>query len=434
MNVSSLPAASANCGWLDDLTELQPIPRVTGRVTAPFVILGAGFTGLSAARRLAEHFPGRQIVLVDALGIGTGTSARSSGFVVSLGHFDRDWKSNNNTRLHRLGCAGIRLLKRHVDDYQIRCDWNEQGRLIGAKSRWAARTLDKICRVLDELGSPWEKLAGEAIADITGMTGYRAAIRQGDSVLVQPAALLRGLATNLPTNVQIYEKSPVERIRMGRSAQLVCPDGCIEAGTLLVTVNAYIGALGLATHKVFPVRTFASLARPAKVDSCSRRFGNQFWGITSAERIGSSLRRLPGDRIMIRNTATYGYKARNTPRELERVATVHAKTLEKRFPETGSLRIHKTWGGVIGVTANGWGVFGKLTRNIWAVAGHNGHGIAHGAIAGQLLADLVAGKENPLLDDIQNLPSPAWVPRGPLRRAGVGATISFLNWRGRKEI
>ena len=75
------------------------------------------------------------------------------------------------------------------------------------------------------------------IAEITGMPGYRAAIRQGDSVLVQPAALLRGLSINLPSNVQIYENSPVKRIRTERSVQLDCPEGRIVAGTLLVTAG-----------------------------------------------------------------------------------------------------------------------------------------------------------------------------------------------------
>ena len=431
MNVACWPVKTDSCGWLDDSTVRKPFESIKGSISAPYAVVGSGFTGLSAARQLAERLPDQRIVLIDAAEIGDGASSRNCGFVVPIGHFEGDWRSHHNERLYRLGLAGIRELGRLVDRFQIKCDWNESGRLIVARSRFAMQSLTHKKRVLQQLGAPVEEFSGLQIEQITGLQGYCAAIRQADSVLVNPAALVRGLAENLPPNVSVFERSPVRRIQPGESFQLECEEGSIETANVLLTTNGHLGSFGFAKNRVFPMRTFASIAkRPA--GKCPMGSGN--WGITSSERIGSSLRRLAGNRILIRNTACYGYRARDPQDELNRVAKIHARTLERRFSRSGPWSVEKTWGGVISVSANGAGYFGQLQPGIWAVAGHNGHGIAHGTIAGQLLADMAIGRRSALLSDIQNLPAPSWIPRGWPLQAGVSAAVRYLTWRGRHEI
>ncbi len=438
MNVASLPTETAAGGWHDErhTKKKHRLNRFSGFMAVPWVVVGGGFSGLAAARRLAEHYPGEQIVLVDALEIGQGSSGRNCGFVLPIGHFEGDWESDHNARLYRLGTAGIDALRRLVDRHQIDCDWDETGRLIGARGRFALRSLQHKRKVLTRLGAPWEDLPVHRLTEITGLQGYLAAIRQADSVLVQPAALVRGLYDSLPANVQVFEQSPVLQFDRARGSvrRLRCPHGQIETEKVLLTTGGHVNSFGLARIRVFPMRTFASLAQLPAAGVAGGRFGSGNWGLTSARRIGSSLRRLPGDRILIRNSAAYGIRAGDPQRELQCVAKIHGRTLRNRFPNAGTWEIQRTWSGVISVSANGAGWFGQMDRNVWAIAGHNGHGIAHGTIAGQLLADLAVGHGGSLLEDIQKLPTPAWIPGGPLLRAGVAATIGYLNCRGRHEI
>ena len=81
-----LPKDDHSCGWYQALPEAAPVTRLKGVQQADYAVLGAGFAGLAAARRLAEHHPNARIVLVDAQRAAEGASGRNSGFVIDLPH------------------------------------------------------------------------------------------------------------------------------------------------------------------------------------------------------------------------------------------------------------------------------------------------------------------------------------------------------------
>ncbi|MGI9518329.1 MAG: NAD(P)/FAD-dependent oxidoreductase [Pirellulaceae bacterium] len=430
MNAICLPEESTICGWQTNLRRSDDRVVLTGGRTARFVVIGAGFTGLAAARRLAELFPQESICLIDALGVGDGAAGRNCGFVVPIAHF-RDENDSADQRLYRLGLAGLHKLEQLVGRFGIPCDWQNCGRLIAARGRFALRNLSHQQRALDQLGAPNELLDGEQVNEMTGMSGYRRAVCQRDAVLVNPKALVTGLAAHLPENVQLFEQTPVHRLGTGRHVKVECAHGCIRAEHVLLTTNGWLASQGLQCGRVFPMRTFASFAEV--LDDAALPGTKIQWGLTSSLRIGSSLRRLSASRVLIRNTAMFGTNSGDPKRELNRVAAFHQRCLGERFPGFGSWKISNTWSGVLGVTANGAGFFGQADKNIWAAAGHNGHGIAQGTIAGRLLADLVSGRANSLLNDMQSLPQAQRVPTGSLLRAGVALSVGYLNFRGRKE-
>lgn len=431
MNVICLPEESSICGWQTNLRRSDDRVALTGSRTARFVVIGAGFTGLAAARRLAELFPQESICLIDALRVGDGAAGRNCGFVVPIASFRRDKKHHEDQRLYRLGLGGLHELKQLVVRFGIPCDWQNCGRLIAARGRFGLRALSHQQRVFDQLGAPVDLLDGEQINEMTGMSGYRRAVRQKDAALVNPKALVTGLAEHLPDNVQVFEKTPVHRLGPGKHVEVECPQGSIRAEHVLLTTNGWLPSLGLPCGRVFPMRTFASLADVP--EDLAVPGTKAQWGLTSSLRVGSSLRRLSANRMLIRNTAMFGTKAGDLQRELNRVAAFHHRCLAERFPGIGLWKISNTWSGVLGVTANGSGFFGRADKNIWVAAGHNGHGIAQGTIAGRLLADLVSGRASSLLDDMQSLPRAQRVPTGPLLRAAVALAVGLLNFRGRQE-
>jgi len=89
-----LPNNAATNGWYNVLPNPAPVRQLSGTIRVPYVVLGAGVTGLSAARQLATHLPEEQIVLIEAERVGSGTSGRNSGFVLdSFFHGDEPLKN-----------------------------------------------------------------------------------------------------------------------------------------------------------------------------------------------------------------------------------------------------------------------------------------------------------------------------------------------------
>lgn len=421
--------------WLDDTPDRKAFPQLSESEAADWLIIGAGFTGVAAARTLAQHRPDDRILLVDAGLAGEGSGSLSSGFLVSAGQFNGG-KMKENCLLYQLGSVGLQSLRQQVKDNSIPCDWNESGRLIGARGESGQRSIKLIERVLNQIGSPYSWVHPDELELATGMEGYIAAIRQHESVLVNPALLLRGLIESLPENVEVFENSEVLKLAKNGTTRGVLEHGEVTARKVLVTNNAFALRLGLGRNRLIPMRTFVSVASVKGESAASLQLGNEHgWGITSPERVGSSLRRV-GDRLMIRNSAFHGFNFEEPEKlryELIRISQQQLDSIQARFPQQ-EFQIENTWSGVIGVTANAGQIFRDLGNDTYVSAGYNGHGIAQGTVSGELLAEMALGHQSKLISDIQQIKGPNWIPSGPFLPPSVNAYAQYLCWRFRDEI
>jgi len=346
MNVQQAPTFERN-SWLDNVGEgeLPTFDRVEDDLAVDWLIVGAGFTGAAAARQIALAKPDDSVLVIDAGEILDGSSSRSSGFVVPIGHFYHP-KSDENRKLYQLGGEGIAWLRELANQHEIECGWNDAGRLIGARCEAGLKSLEMIRRSLEVLGSPIAEFSAEQIHQHTGMVGYRAAIQQTESVMVNPAMLLRGLIESLPSNVTVMANSKVasvideDGVRLSNGAR-------IKAGKTILAVNAFANQLGVGRNRVFPMRTFVSVLEvPVAVGQ------DPAWGITSSERVGSSIRRV-GNRLFIRNTAEFGLEAGTSEAELRKIAELQLCKLQDRFEGVADLHVENIWSGPISITANG---------------------------------------------------------------------------------
>jgi glycine/D-amino acid oxidase-like deaminating enzyme len=417
--------------WINGVTLSSSMREFKGDRKAQFVVVGAGFSGVSSARRLAHLYPNEQIILLEAGGKTDGSSSRSSGFIVSLGQFERA-SSVANKRFYEHGVRAIRDLKEIVAKFEIDCDWLDGGRVVAARGELGNRSLGRMENVLLKIDSPFVKLDGNEIKSRTGMSGYRAGIQQLESVMVNPAKLLDGLRSTLPKNVELYHNSPVLSVSRltGGGHLLKLEKGVVKCQKALVTSNAFCLKMGYGLHRVFPMRTFVSVA------NFDRKVGvgdDENWGLTSPERVGSSLRRV-GNRVFIRNSAHYGFEARgNSKDQLSAISEFQSTAIERRFPNS-KVEIENTWSGVIGITANGGQIFKQVEKGIYLSTGYNGHGIAQGTTSGKLLADLAGGVDSKELREMISVKKPSWIPAGLVLRAGVFSYCKFLERRYRDEI
>jgi glycine/D-amino acid oxidase-like deaminating enzyme len=434
MRARQRPADDEACGWLALLPAAPPPRRLRGDVRADCAVVGAGFTGLAAARRLAELRPDSRVVVLEAQRVASGASGRNSGFAVDVGHHDRRLGLAGNRRLTRLARAGIEQLRRLVRRHGIACDWTERGRLHGAVGDAGMRSLETFRTGLEAMDEPFEWLDRAAMTAVTGTSHYRAGVRTPGSVMIQPAALVRGLAATLPGNVELFEHTPVRAIRRGPAFRIDTDAGAVLASRLVLATNGYTPALGFLRRQVFPMFTFASLTRALTPEELATLGGDAEWGLVSEARMGTTVRRTRDGRILIRNTALYPRRLEITERLRAGVGEAHGRAFRARFPMLAGVPLEHTWAGVMGMSMNGMQFFGRVDRDLFAAAGYNGVGVAMGTISGTLLADLALGADSPLLADMQMLPGPAWIPPEPLLGVGVRATLARLESREKEEM
>jgi glycine/D-amino acid oxidase-like deaminating enzyme len=431
--VRHLPQDDSDCGWIAALPPLPPARRLAGEQSADCAVVGAGFTGLAVARRLAELRPSWRIAVVDAQRAGFGASARSSGFVVDLAHFIARMDFAASRRYVGLCRLGIAQLREAARAHAIACDWDEAGWLHVAAGEAAARDLPGLRAWLDRLGEPYSWLERGELAALLGTPFYRVGVRLPGSVLVQPAALVRGLAGSLPGNVDLFEESPVRTISRGRTRgragrfEIQAEGGRISADRLFVAANGYSPALGVLRDRVFPLLTFGSMTRPLTPDEQQALGGEREWGLLAEDPMGSTLRRTRDQRILVRNTVRYDPRFAAGRAFRERVRTVHRRSFLARFPGLAAVDFAHTWGGVMGASPNRGHSFGEVEKNLFTAAGYTGAGIAMGTTAGRLLADLALGEDSAELSDMLALPAPAWLPPQPFLEIGARWRVARLN-------
>lgn len=431
-----MPPADDRSGWSALLPpRTDPPRRLTEDGEADAVVIGAGFTGLAAARRLAELRPGWRVVVLEASRAGGGATGRSSGFLVDVTFFTTTLDEASAESYVRLSRAGIEALRKRTLEGGIDCDWDDAGWIHAAAGEPGLADLATLRRWLDDRGEPYTWLDGPAMGDTLGTPFYRAGIRLPGRPLVQPSALARGLAAGLPRSVELYERSPVLGMeassgRGGRGSstwRLAVGGATLTAPRVLLATNGYTPSLGFLGGRVFPLLTFGSLTRPLTAGEAAALGGEPRWGVLAQDPMGSSLRRTGDGRLLVRNTVAFSRSLDARPAEVERAREAHRDALARRFPALGDVELEHTWTGVMGATPSRRFFFGRVVDGLWATAGFTGAGIAQGTIAGALLADLACGEDSRELRDLLALPAPGRLPPRPFQDLGIRWRVARMN-------
>lgn len=437
-----LPHDDATNGWSAILPPRTPRAALQGDVAADWLVLGAGFAGLAAARRLAELRPHAHIVVVDAGTVGNNASGRNSGFAIDVPHNIGSSLEELRQAAHyqALLTAGMNDLEGLVAQYRIDCQWRRAGKYHCAVSPAAERTLQHHVDELRALGAPHELLDRNALAARLGTRYFAAGLYTPGTVLLNPAALCRGLADALPANVTLHEQTPVQRLDLsGGKVVTHTPDGSVRAPQLLLAANGFAQQLGLSGSawgaETFPLVTFGSLTAPLTPKQRSRLGAPEGWGVTPASAVtGATLRYTDDHRILVRQGFEYAPHFRVSPAVRERVRREHAAVFAARFPQLGDVALEHFWEGSIAITRNGAPRWGRLAPQVHGVAGCNGAGVVKFTALGALAADLALGQDHPLLAHALALGGPTRMPPEPFMGLGVRAYIAREKWLGRAEV
>ncbi|QXI25619.1 NAD(P)/FAD-dependent oxidoreductase [Pseudomonas vanderleydeniana] len=435
--VTSLPADDRSCGWYH-LSKGRPIrPAHQGHTSARWVIVGAGFAGLAAARQLAAHFPSEQILLVEGQEVGFGTSGRNAGFAIDLPHDigadDYIGDIDIAKTVLKLNLSGQTYLKELVERFDIDCQMKHCGKYQAAVEPRGIAILEAYRRGLDKLGQPYEMIDADALPEHIGTSFYRKALFTPGTSLIQPSALVKGLADSLPANVTLYENTPISAVEYGDKTVLKHAHGSITADKLILTTNAFGMSFGFLKGRMLPVFTYASLTRPMTAQEQARLGGKPFWGVIPADPFGTTVRRTPDNRLLIRNSFSFNPDGRAKDKYLERFAPRHRQSFERRFPMLTGMNFEYTWGGALALSRNHEGFFGELRPNVYGSLCCNGLGVTRGTATGKLLADWLAGERSDLIDFVLKSAGPCANPPEPLLSLGVNFNLALGQYRAGRE-
>ena len=437
MKITRLPDNDKNNAWNTILPSREPHAQLAGGINADWLVIGAGYAGLAAARRLSANRPDEKIVIVDAGVCGENASGRNSGFAIDLPHT----VSSNLDQLDgahrymRLARAGIAELETRVREQKIKCDWSRDGKYHAAVTEEGVNAmLSPFASELDKLNEPYEWIEADILAQRLGTSHFLRAIYTPGCVLMNPAALVRGLADTLPDNVRLYENSPVIEIEYANGIQAQTPEGKIRAPKMIIAANGFSDQFGFAQKKFIHLALAASLTRPLSEKEQDAYAVKNPWGLTPANGFGGITMRYTNDRrILIRQDihVAMGQKF-HTGKTIE-IGRQHKRLFDDRFPMLTDVTMENSWVGFICMSRNGAPQFGEVAPNIWMAACQNGIGVTKGTIGGLLTADLACGRDNALIDDMLSLGTPVTIPARPLVEIGARFKLGWEVWNNRKE-
>src|SRR5215471_10872999 len=212
-------------GWYATSGAELPLVPHEGESACECLVVGGGWMGLHAARRYAELRPDARVVLVDAGRIGNNASGRCMGFAIDLAHnprkqdFVEDIQGNREELQTNL--EGIEYLRSAVEELEVECDWDPQGKYHSAATQHGVQDLVKFSQALDRMGQSYDWVERSEIQALTGSKHYIRALHHPGTVLLQPAKYLKNATRLLPKNTTLHENTPVTAAQFGKSGHVL---------------------------------------------------------------------------------------------------------------------------------------------------------------------------------------------------------------------
>lgn len=367
---------------------------LTSTLHADAVVVGAGYTGLSAALYLAQR--GARVVVLEAQEVGFGGSGRNVGLVnagmwVMPSALPGELGETRGTRLlNQLGNAPslvFELIERHGMD----CEPQRSGTLHCAPDAAGLRDLHERARQWQALGAPVRVLSQAETAQKTGTEAYLGALLDLRAGTVQPLAYARGLAhAAIAAGAQLHTRTAVTSVHdEGQHWRLdTAGGGAVHAPWVIVATNAYSsadGPWGALQAELVRLPYFNMATAPLPPALLSRILPER-QGAWDTRQVLSSFRLDRQGRLVLGSVGALRGLGQRIHRDWGRRALVQL------FPQLRGVSFEHEWYGQIGMTANALPRFHPLARNTVAFCGYNGRGIAPGTVLGRELARLVLGE------------------------------------------
>ena len=427
-----------SCSWLNDLNKRIGIKTLDKDKSCDWLIVGAGYTGLSAARKLSELHPNQKIIIIDAQLAGEGASGRNSGYLVDTtlnDGFTSNKELSNYKKKTDIYQLGIDVVKKFIKEHQVDCDWNESGKYFASSNKKDKKILENFSKTLSKLNFKHDILEKDDLSKRLGTNFYNLALYTKGGVLLHPGKLVRAMVDTLPDNVELLENTQLDEWSKN-SDTIICKfkNHKIITKNIIFCTNGFLKSLGIKNNYNFPLTLTASMTR-SLTDIEYKSIGEpKEWGVLPIRPMGATVRMTKDKRILIRNTAEVYTPFQMTDNELKKRSIYQRIGIKKRFPSLPEDIVQSSWSGVVARTRNSSQIFEKIDNNIFAAGCYNGSGIGLGTLFGEQIAIKASNKESNEINIIENGIKPTLFPPRLLLNVGVKIRLFYERYRAKTEI
>jgi glycine/D-amino acid oxidase-like deaminating enzyme len=442
--VARLPAHTGPAGWNAILPPAHAGPRLEGEAGCDVAVVGAGFAGLSAARRLLAHDPGLAVTVLEAGRIAESSAGRNSGFMIDLPHdLTSDGYAGGAARdkaLTRLNRQAIDFAEGVARDSGLPDAWfRRSGKVNGAATALGEQANRSYAAHLDALGEAYELLDAQAMRAVTGSDHYASGLFTPGAATIQPAGYIRGFAAGLARQgARISETSPVTAFEsLAAGWRLTTPHGRLSAARVILANNGHLESFGFKAGRLMHVMLNACMTAEIPAEALRALGGRESWGLTPSDPMGCTVRRIAtaegGNRIVIRQGGYYRPSMQTSAADLARAVRRMRDKFDARFPGLRGVPFEHCWSGHLCLTRNAVSVMRELEPGLFSACVQNGLGATRGALTGIGAADLAMGRESEIARFFLAEAEPARLPPHPFDIIGANAYLRWKEWLARAE-
>jgi gamma-glutamylputrescine oxidase len=365
-------------------------PHLDQDIKCDVAIIGAGYTGLSAALYLTEA--GLDVVVLEAHRVGFGASGRNGGQLgsgqrVDQSELNRLLGDQDGDAVWRLGVEAVELVKSLIKTHDIQCDFKE-GVADLATSTKGASELHHYAEYLVKRYNydSVEILNAQAGRDLCRSDRYHGGILDRAAGHLHPLNYALGLARAAETaGAKIYENTLVNSFDQGARPVVKTDQGSITCSHLILACNGYLGDLSpKVAAKVMPINNFIVATKP--LGAQAQDILTKDIAVADSNFVVNYFRLSSDGRLLFGGGENYGYKF---PKSIE---TTVRKPMERIFPQLKGIEVDYAWGGTLAITMRRMPYMTRLLGNVLSASGYSGHGVGTATFAGKLMAKAILGE------------------------------------------
>ncbi|MEO1600281.1 MAG: FAD-binding oxidoreductase [Pseudomonadota bacterium] len=407
--------------WAATAIRTPERPALQGETEAETVIVGAGFTGLSAALHLAEA--GQDVMVLEAGTVGWGASGRNGGQVnPGLKQDPAETEARHGPdlgpRMVARTASGGDLVFGLIERHGIACDANRCGWVRSATNARTLASLRETGRQWRDRGHAVDEVDADEMAAMLGVRAYLGGLIDRRGGNIHPLNYAIGLAEAAERHgARIHGRSRATGVQSDTDSVTVTTEGGrVTAKRALLCTNAYThGLVPPLGRAVVPVTSVQVATEPLS-DNVARSILPEGHSPTDTHRLLVYFRKDSAGRFAI------GGRGALSDRNVLRRQQALRVRAEQLYPQLIGATWRYAWGGDVAMTRSHEPGLHRIAPNVMAGLGFNGRGVGMATVMGQILADWASGRPEAELDFPITEAAP--IPFHRFRRIGVGATVA----------
>jgi gamma-glutamylputrescine oxidase len=403
LDVNGAAGAYPNSLYAANTETLPPFVPPEGDIKTEILVIGAGYTGLSAALHLAEAR--HEVTLIDAQRVGWGASGRNGGQLHSGQRLEQSVLEKmlgleKARALWDIAEGAKELVHYLIAEHQIACDYAPGIVIADHRARYVTHTRAYVDHMRSVYG--YESISflnKQQVADRIGTDVYFGGSLDWGAGHLDPLKFTFGLARAAEkAGVAIHEQTRALSIEKGKPVRVLTDHGTITADRLVVAANGYLGLLlPEVASRVMPINSYMAATEPMG-EARARALIPDNVAVADSRFVVNYYRLSADHRMLFGGRESYGYK---DPTD---ISSAIRKRMLDIYPQLGDLKIEYDWGGTLGITMNRMPRLARIGDNILNASGFSGHGVALATMGGALTAEVLAGRPK-RFDAMANVPS-----------------------------